>query len=458
MGEKELFISTRVIRFVQILTFVQICSIFGPYIIGQIRTEQLFAYTNTLILISLYTYHFKRVPRFIVPLTLWIIFICISFISFFSERNDDALIFGRIDSLFLPISTLLFALAAVGLIGIHRFFGVFAWTTISLMSLNSLVAVFQGLKIIPINHLKNFWEPSEVIISTAEKSMTLARYSGIFNQPIEAGVAYSLAGLMLVAIAKKNYRLLVPLGILLLLGGFLTVSKAFIIVGLPVIIAYSLLTFGWKYLLNLLILVFVTLIGLAVSGWWGFFSIVSLAFGSRIGATTEVLFSSEKIQIIEPGQLTDETPIDLILNGRYTGATQQADVLKEGLGINSPDFDSTNGNLFTGIGVFAPERIYDSAWAFGAQFSGLIGIILIISILAWPAIYSVNTKNKQLITFSFSLSAILFVTSFGAPLLILNRASTISWLLIATISLFVRDLKKAPKNRITATSQVWLGS
>lgn len=79
--------------------------------------------------------------------------------------------------------------------------------------------------------------------SVWSQARDVGRFSGIFNQPLEAGVFYSIALLALVYCwknARLSKYLLLALLVLILAGGGLSLSKNFIVVGIAVSIAYAL--------------------------------------------------------------------------------------------------------------------------------------------------------------------------------------------------------------------------
>src|SRR5690606_6260889 len=78
-----------------------------------------------------------------------------------------------------------------------------------------------------------------------QRAAQLGRYTGLFNQPLEAGLAYSIAGLCwiyAVAVTRKATVLKWVLLVGVVIGGILTVSKIFVFGGVMTMVMYALLS------------------------------------------------------------------------------------------------------------------------------------------------------------------------------------------------------------------------
>ncbi|HEX7167608.1 MAG TPA: hypothetical protein VF230_11570 [Acidimicrobiales bacterium] len=112
----------------------------------------------------------------------------------------------------------------------------------ALLAVNAVVAVLT-ITTTTSGWLEPFWStrPSEAV---ASRALLQGRASGVFNQPLEAGLAYSV-GLLLVVVSFQlrwsSRRRSAAIAALLVVGGSASISKAFIIGGLPV----SMLVFAW---------------------------------------------------------------------------------------------------------------------------------------------------------------------------------------------------------------------
>ena len=79
------------------------------------------------------------------------------------------------------------------------------------------------------------------VIHVSQLSTSGGRYSGVFSQPAEAGLAYSIAIIVWVYLATTCKRITsigwLSLGIIII-GGSLTISKTFILGGFPLAMLY----------------------------------------------------------------------------------------------------------------------------------------------------------------------------------------------------------------------------
>src|SRR5699024_551510 len=82
--------------------------------------------------------------------------------------------------------------------------------------------------------LKPFWGTGEG--SVAENAMRMGRFTGIFNSPAEAGTMYSIAAVLAVWVYSHRLVIMYCLVTLITLGGVLSVSKVFLLIGLPIIL------------------------------------------------------------------------------------------------------------------------------------------------------------------------------------------------------------------------------
>ncbi|SBW22319.1 hypothetical protein FDG2_2462 [Candidatus Protofrankia californiensis] len=107
-----------------------------------------------------------------------------------------------------------------------------------LVGLNGIVA-FASMFVDPTERLQRFWgyAPATLETTVAVRAFENGRLTGIFAQPAEAGVAYSLALLSAIYLFGRPDRdRPIILGLAatpVLVGGVLSVSKTFLLVGLP---------------------------------------------------------------------------------------------------------------------------------------------------------------------------------------------------------------------------------
>ena len=86
--------------------------------------------------------------------------------------------------------------------------------------------------------LPQFWDAAPAGGSVAANAAGNGRYTGIFNQPAEAGIAFGVALLLLIWLARRelNPVLVTVAAVLLTAGGVLTLSKVFLLCTVPAVV------------------------------------------------------------------------------------------------------------------------------------------------------------------------------------------------------------------------------
>ena len=106
-------------------------------------------------------------------------------------------------------------------------------------ALNGVLAVVSARQDLSA-FLRHFWF-SNVSLSAdgvAGRAAELGRYSGVFNQPAEAGLMYGVGALVAVYCYRHRPGRLALLLAFIVLGGLICVSKIFIMIGLPLTLWY----------------------------------------------------------------------------------------------------------------------------------------------------------------------------------------------------------------------------
>lgn len=218
---------------------------FGPYLAGGmgLRWEQIVAYGVGLMALSFGALRkLERGPRAMIgPLlavALWLAFRSALAPTAPGVGSTVALL----DNLLLPVAaTVAAALSAKYDVSWTDSVARWGWSLIGLLSLNALLAgSSQFLGLSPF--LGRFWGAGESATqSVAYQAAQLGRFTGIFNQPFEAGMAYSIALLAWVFLhrvrsgpATLRWIALLPVTI----GGLYSISKVFILVGVPLAFLY----------------------------------------------------------------------------------------------------------------------------------------------------------------------------------------------------------------------------
>lgn len=263
----------------------------------------------------------------------------------------------------------------------------------------------------PPSWLRMFWASGEGQ-TVADRATQLGRYTGIFNQPAEAGIAYSLGLFCLVYVlhtseAHRRSLYFLVSGTLLTVGGVVTTSKVFIIGGLP-LVAYLILR-NRRRRANLIALSLVALVGYLVvraMGWlpqWDGSAMISRLLGVR-GQTFLSVFTAGRLG--EGGTLGAST----------------ASVMENHLGF--------------GVGAQGLAVAYDSAWVEALVVAGAVGTVLLAAVflallLRWWSLRGCLPRPEWMLGGAVAL--LLLGGSLGVPSLTGNRVSTLAWVLLGLL-------------------------
>lgn len=253
---------------------------------------------------------------------------------------------------------------------------------------------------------------SEPMGTVWQRAARLGRYCGIFNQPVEAGIAYGLGlfawGQLFLAERRLNLSLFYLLA-MLLLGGLLSVSKVFLMVAVPLFACWVLIN---RQELPLKCLQ-------ATHGWWA------------IGVVTVFV---------------------ALMAWRWQGVNR----LKKTLGLadqvgsrgfwsrlTGKRFGEADSNVLTafrevwenaplqGFG-FGLRRGFDNAYLEFFYQGGSVGLMLYLAVLVWLGLLGRRVLSWSRSEGSMLLLILIFVVvaGLGAPVLTINRSSILLWLLL----------------------------
>jgi hypothetical protein len=230
--------------------------------------------------------------------------------------------------------------------------------------------------------------------------MNMGRYGGIFNQPFESGLGYSLALLGWYQLRSHEKR--IPFWeygrlLLLMFGGLASVSKVFLFAGIPLFMAFILACKPYRILMiSLLVLIGLVFVFDNVRESWGGSSLIESYFS--VGKGTDLL--------------------SLYTANRFAHRSTQVQEQFSEVWNRSPLF---------GFG-FAPLEVMDNGllWAFGG--GGIIGGSIFVLILCKALVRtgSLVRKSKEQI-FPFLMLLLMVMAAMGAPAFTINRSSTIFW-------------------------------
>lgn len=248
-------------------------------------------------------------------------------------------------------------------------------------------------------------------LNVADLAAQLGRYTGVFNLPFEAGVAYSLglfawAYLFLGRDASKPYAVAHLALALVVLGGLLPASKAFLLGGLPLFLVYWLAAGGAARLASVrtLLAVAASVVGitLIVASWSGS-DFIEGQYREIVSGDSGLLSSLSAGRFGEGGAVSDPFRI---------AATEAP-----GTGL--------------GLGLF---RVLDSAYFMYFVHGGIMPLIAYVALLAWLAKVGmqhalVAREGRTLVLLAVFMAG----AGFGAPVASVLRSSTVLWTMITLL-------------------------
>lgn len=388
------------------LAFVAL-SAFGPYVAGGMRTEQVTVYTAAGVGILLCGWTRVR-PTALGALVLglllieWVVAVIGAIVV---PPNLSPFPFGNklagLDNLTLPIAVLGFVWLIQAAHSDHnRQLQTVCRVVVIAMCANALLAYWsQAHDLTPL--LRHFWDSAGLTgsDSVAGRSAQLGRFTGLFNEPAEAGLMYSIALLSAIYLYRSRSIRLALIAALLIMGGVLTVSKTFLLVGLP-IAAFQLLQSPGRRR-RVLAFVAVGVCASVVNGSGVMRNWIGGRFLSNLLHPQAGL-----IEVYTAGRFGQQSTL-----GGVTAAVLH----------NEPLFG------FGAAGLAVP---YDNAWVEALAVSGLMGALAFSGLFAAFAVGCRRIQIRANRRFAGGLLMALLGASLGLPALTANRCATVVWLLL----------------------------
>lgn len=378
---------------------------FGPYVAGGLRTEQIVVYGVAAVTAVVLLVRYRWVLPSYLPLGgAWAAYLVIAAVAAVVPPASVApwgpgSLSGGVDNLALPLGAFLvgawLSLTAEEPRAIVR--SAMAWT-VALMLANS-VAV--GLQVLGVQW-RAWWAASGAEVTVAQNAEGNFRYSGLLNQPAEAGFLYSLALVLAIVLLRRRPLLLVGAVIVLFLGAICSVSKIFILFGAP----FAVVVYVWgspRRRRDLMLIAAVAVVGAAViasgglNGWSGTYQlrhIMPSGGGSLVSSLTAYRFGE--------------------------GSTLL------------PVFRAVwHANPIIGIGIGGLAVPYDNGWMEAFISAGLCGTILYTVVLVVAGRHWWSMPKGHLNRTIVGIVALLaLLASTGFPALTANRCATVVWLLL----------------------------
>lgn len=393
-----------------VLIVVLMVSAFGPYLVSSFRVEHFVIYplAAAAVLLRWRTLTDRILRSGFTPVVAWLLLLLIGILAMqhtpiIEPRWDYSFFPAGVDTVILP---LLVAVIVIGFappsVTVDTLWFV-CRITVALGVINGVIAVVTMLIPDLTVLLRPFWGAAGAGSTVAERAMDMGRYSGIFNQPAEAGLFYSLAALSAIAVYTGTPRRLWLTLSIITIGGMLTVSKVFLFVGLPLALVYLLTrgSLGQRFVRLIVVAVLAVVI----------FSVPFIQTWSGLD------------YLLRFADAGEQSVLELFTAGRWNDGSTLLGVF---------DYIYTASPL-VGVGFRGLDVPYDSAWAEIVVFTGYIGVALLALVYLFFLIYSVLLKDASARAYGLMFSILLIGASFGISSLTLNRVSVLAWVIFGII-------------------------
>lgn len=400
------------------ITFAMlVISSFGPYLFGQVRLEHLLIYPLLISLIFIgmmrREYTFPKAPFVLFSLfsanLLW------SLTSQLCLSGFSGLSTAALENYTQPVAISLIVLLLIRHYGnkssLHWLLTI-CKLTLLMYSANSVIAILNMLGYLSWVETYFIRGADQYGNSVWQNSAVMGRYPGLFGQPFEAGLGYSIALICSAYIfIRREFGLLSGLSLgLVCVGGALSVSKVFIFIGVPIFLVYLILAGALKRRFFFLLLLPATTL----------FAVGVAQFSSSWGGFDYLL------RLFDPANYQEGTATATIFANRFS----------------SDDAGATYGFIFVveqsllgGFGFSEPEYALDSAFTEAMWRGGLVGLLIYLSIygtLAYFAFFGFRRSKGERPLF-ICLLLITFIAGFGGPTFTVNRVSVVLIILLMVI-------------------------
>lgn len=396
-----------------VVTTVALAS-FGPYMVGSIRTEQAVVYGLMLLSFPLILTRFNPNGglRFLIP---WSAYVVISTLGVLlpsaGAPYESGNLLGGLDNLLAPLAVMLLIWSVVPQHDAERLLLRFCKVVAVAMAANGALAIASTFVDLTAA-LRPFWATGDELSTTADLAAQMGRYSGIFNQPAEAGALYGIGGIAAIYAWQKRPLFVALLLALMTVGGLVSVSKIFIFGGLPVMIVY----------------------------WF---------WSQRGGKKVAALFGVGLIAlgVVQSGLLAEWTGLRYLGRLFVTGDQDYVNLYGAGRFEEESTFlrvsqSALDFNPITGVGAAGWKIPYDGAIAEFLVIGGVIGLLMFGIVLLGMFFLQRELKGSGALRgFAFFLLVLTAGASLGFSPLTANRVTTVTWVMVALLVLVARDRK-----------------
>jgi len=408
-------------------------SIFGPYLIGGIRTEQFVVYGLAAGFVPFLFWKASRVTAALgVVIGAWVTLIAIALIGWSLPPPNDTPYasgspFANLDNLVLPLSCILLTLLTVPPGDHIRAARRVAAIVVVGMSINAVIEAIQ-LRVSLDHFLSRWWAGHELTGSTtAERAETLGRFTGIVGQPVVAGLLYSVALVAAVYLLRRRPVRLAAVGLLLAVGGLLTVSKAFFLLGVP-IAGWQILRTTEKRLGRIVSLSLTAFAAATAAAWTGWLDEWS---------------GEDLLLMLLPN--SRHADLEFYLGSRFGETSSTQPIIGAVL----------SGSPLSGFGAPGLAIYTDTAWVQVLTLTGLLGGAVFVVGLAAVAVGHWHRRHALANAERAFFDAVVLIALLGClatPALTANRLSVVLWVLL-TLALSLPRTRRVAKLRSPALSR-----
>ncbi|HEY2277108.1 MAG TPA: hypothetical protein VGI00_02055 [Streptosporangiaceae bacterium] len=416
-------------------------SVFGPYVVGSIRTEQLFVLSMLIAIVTVGWPVTIRHSFHPFPVVLTWVGLCVVVMLGTIWRPPDLGSYGQQPAshgfavFVMPLAFLMvtwFWTLTADTVDLIRDI---ARIIVAVMAANSMIAMVQLTTGNPgfSSLLPHFWSGAASAAVAQVAGAQNGRFTGIFNQPADAGVAYGLAVFCLIYLVRQavqpRWKLASVTAALLVTGGALSLSKVFILGAVP--IAVVLVARRQRARSR-------AIAGTAFAGatLWCLAAVGALPSWPAATATVKGIVSGSSLTTSVSG-------------GRYgTGGT-----------LGPVVSDVLRSAPWTGFGAGGLNVPYDSLWVQVLAVAGLLGVLLMLAVMALLMVRWLRQRGvlgpAQRSLAGASL-ALLAGASLGLPSLTSDPAAALGWLIIGVLITAQPVRRHAAGPAHTAVPPIWV--
>jgi hypothetical protein len=427
----------------RLIPLLLVAASLGPYVHGDlgIRTEQIAIY-GLVVFSAIRGLRAEQVPPLLRGILVsWSLIVVV---AVYSETTNGSpwtpTTLGALDNWVLPLALMLALPWIASLCPAVLLLRNFCWYWACAMALNGAWALLSSqMNMTAIN--SRFWSVDAYAsgVSVGHYAESMGRHAGVFNQPLEAGIAYSLAVICLAYVAGTNshrpgwqvWGLLLPLTI----GGLLSTSKVFILFGLPLGTLYLILRLRSRPKAEwvLLVVAIPSALALAYFGPW-----MSIAAQGRLAYISEVA--------VRDGLLAGLTA------NRFGSSTAV---------VQAPMEELMNSSPYIGLGLTGAHGPLDNSYYAVLVAAGMFGLLLYFVCLLHLArgIQSTHVLGfRHERDFMAFLTLLILLGGMGGPVLTLNRVGSLLWCFLILLLIIASEPKvRMAVQPLPLRPRIWSG-